>query len=139
MPNEAGFSETHGWNEGASPFRPPAVTELIGKEIGNRMLLVKNEYWIGSDPSCPICRPDDPFCEPRHVGCTAAALAAAGTPNTPRPKRALAADAPDHRRIDGPVPDRRATISAQGEVTQKKKKTITKPRDDEIARKKENG
>ena len=43
------------------------MTELIGNEIGNRMLLVKHEYWIGSDPSCPICRPDDPFCEPRHV------------------------------------------------------------------------
>jgi hypothetical protein len=66
-PNAGGFSATHGWNEGASTFRPPAVTELIGSEIGNRMLLIKNEYWIGSDPSCPICRPDDPFCEPRHV------------------------------------------------------------------------
>ena len=49
------------------PFRPPALTELIGSEIGNRALLVKPEYWIGSDPTCPICRPDDPFCEPRHV------------------------------------------------------------------------
>jgi hypothetical protein len=65
--NEAGFSATHGWNEGASTIRPPAVTELIGSEIGNRMLLIKTEYWIGSDPACPICRPDDPFCEPRHV------------------------------------------------------------------------
>ena len=67
VPNQGGFSETHGWNEGASTLRPPAVTELLGSEIGNRMLLIKNEYWIGSDPSCPICRPDDPFCEPRHV------------------------------------------------------------------------
>jgi FHA domain len=63
----AGFSETHGWDEGASTFRPAAVTELLGSEIGNRMLLIKNEYWIGSDTACPICRPDDPFCEPRHV------------------------------------------------------------------------
>jgi hypothetical protein len=31
------------------------------------MLLTKNEYWIGSDPASPICRPDDPFCEPWHV------------------------------------------------------------------------
>jgi hypothetical protein len=66
-PNPGGFSETHGWNEGASTFRPPAVTELLGSEIGNRMLLIKNEYWIGSDSSCSICRTDDPFCEPRHV------------------------------------------------------------------------
>jgi FHA domain len=66
-PNQGGFSGTVGWNDGASTIRPPAVTELIGSEIGNRMLLIKHEYWIGSDPSCPICRPDDPFCEPRHV------------------------------------------------------------------------
>jgi hypothetical protein len=65
--NEPGFSETRPLDEGASPFRPPAVTELLGKEIGNRILLVKNEYWIGSDPTCPICRTDDPFCEPRQV------------------------------------------------------------------------
>jgi len=31
------------------------------------MLLTNNEYWIGSDPACPICRPDDPFCEPRRL------------------------------------------------------------------------
>jgi FHA domain len=67
LAKESGFGETHGWDERASPFRPAAVTELIGSEIGNRMLLIKNEYWIGSDPSCPICRPDDPFCEPKHV------------------------------------------------------------------------
>jgi hypothetical protein len=65
--NTAPSSETQGWAGGQSPFRPPAVTELIGNEIGNRMLLVKPEYWIGSDPTCPVCRPDDPFCEPRHV------------------------------------------------------------------------
>jgi FHA domain len=61
------FGSTRGLEDGASPFRPAAVTELIGADIGNRMLLAKNEYWIGFDPSCPICRPDDPFCEPRHV------------------------------------------------------------------------
>jgi hypothetical protein len=67
MANEAGFSGTQGLDDAASSFRPPAVTELIGSDIGNRILLLKNEYWIGSDPSCAICRPDDPFCEPRHV------------------------------------------------------------------------
>jgi hypothetical protein len=44
-----------------------ALTEILGKEIGNRTLLVKPEYWIGTDPGCPICRPDDTFCEPWHV------------------------------------------------------------------------
>ena len=57
---------------GAGPTAPARSasrrsTELLGNEIGNRTLLVKPEYWIGTDPGCPICRPDDPFCEPRHV------------------------------------------------------------------------
>jgi pSer/pThr/pTyr-binding forkhead associated (FHA) protein len=60
-------SETHGLSEGAGSFRPPALTELLGKEIGNRVLLVKPEYWIGSDTVCAICRADDPYCEPRHA------------------------------------------------------------------------
>ena len=60
-------SQTHGWSEDPGPIRPPALTELLGREIGNRVLLVKEEYWIGSDPACAIARPDDPFCDPRHA------------------------------------------------------------------------
>ncbi|MGO9596403.1 MAG: FHA domain-containing protein [Isosphaeraceae bacterium] len=67
MPDDGGFGQTRGWADGPSPFRAPALTELLGNEIGSRTLLVKAEYWIGTDPGCPICRPDDPFCEPRHV------------------------------------------------------------------------
>ncbi len=59
--------ETQGLDDGPAPFRPPSLTELLGKEIGNRILLVKDHYWIGSDPSCTLCRADDPFCEPKHV------------------------------------------------------------------------
>jgi hypothetical protein len=59
--------QTLGWSGEPSPLRPPSITELIGNDIGNRMLLVKAEYWIGTDPTCAICRPDDSFCEPRHV------------------------------------------------------------------------
>ena len=59
--------QTQGWTESPGPFRPPALTELLGREIGNRLLLVHPEFWIGADPSCPISRPDDPFCEPRHA------------------------------------------------------------------------
>jgi hypothetical protein len=58
---------TRGLDDGPGPFRPPSLTELLGKEIGNRILLVKEHYWIGSDPSCALCRADDPFCEPKHV------------------------------------------------------------------------
>ena len=67
LPGDADRGVTRGWDDGPNPFRPAALTELIGGEIGNRILLVKDEYWIGSDPSCPLGRPDDPFCEPMHV------------------------------------------------------------------------
>jgi hypothetical protein len=60
-------AQTYGWENTPTPFRPAALSELIGNEIGNRLLLTKAEYWIGSDSSCAIRRPDDPFCEPRHV------------------------------------------------------------------------
>lgn len=67
MTGTPNFGVTQGWFEGQGPFRPPALTEMLGREIGNRILLVKGEYWIGSDPSCAITRADDPFCEPWHV------------------------------------------------------------------------
>jgi hypothetical protein len=59
--------ETQGWDEGTSAFRPAALTELLGREIGNRLVLVNDEYAIGSDPSCAVCRRDDPFCDPRQA------------------------------------------------------------------------
>ena len=66
-PLAADFAATRGWDAGPSPSRPPALSELLGNEVGNRLLLTKPEYWIGSDPSCAVCRPDDPFCEGRHA------------------------------------------------------------------------
>ncbi len=115
---QGNFNETQGLDDGPVRSGRRPVTELIGSEIGNRMLLVKNEYWIGSDPSCPICRPDDPFCEPRARPAVPRRLKGRLARRTPQDaQRALAANAADHRRIGGPVPDRRTTISAQGEVT----------------------
>ena len=67
LPSDPASGETQGWVEGASPMKPPALSEMLGQEIGNRVLLVKGEYWIGTDPTCQVCRPDDPFCEARHV------------------------------------------------------------------------
>jgi pSer/pThr/pTyr-binding forkhead associated (FHA) protein len=58
---------THGWADPSSDVQAPALTELVGNQIGNRLLLVNSEYWIGSDGDCAICRSSDPFCEPRHV------------------------------------------------------------------------
>jgi hypothetical protein len=66
-PAGAATGQTRGWGDSASPVRPPALTELIGPDFGNRVLLVKDEYWIGSDPTCPVCRSDDPFCELFHA------------------------------------------------------------------------
>ena len=76
------------------------MTELIGSDIGNRMLFVKNEYWIGADPSCPICRADDPFCEPRHVRLYRGARGGWHAEHHKTPQRAVASDATNHRRID---------------------------------------
>lgn len=67
VPTDGPFGETRGWDNGPGPFKPPALTELIGNEIGNRILLSRPDYWIGSDPTCAIGRQDDPFCELRHA------------------------------------------------------------------------
>jgi hypothetical protein len=67
MATMSDLGQTDTWLSGKQAARPPALTELVGNEIGNRVVLLKPEYWIGSDPACPICRPDDLFCEPRHV------------------------------------------------------------------------
>lgn len=57
---------THGWGDDPAPARAPALTELVAGGIGNRVVLTRPEYWIGTDPGCAVARPDDPFCEPRH-------------------------------------------------------------------------
>jgi pSer/pThr/pTyr-binding forkhead associated (FHA) protein len=67
LPAEESLGETSAWQDDATTIQPPALTELVGNEIGNRIVMDKPEYWIGSDPACPIARPNDPFCEPRHV------------------------------------------------------------------------
>lgn len=67
LPNAHGAGQTQGLDAGAGAFRPAALTEMLGREIGNRVLLTKGEYWVGSDTSCQVSRPDDPFCEPRHA------------------------------------------------------------------------
>ena len=65
LPSEAAAAGTQRPSEVAG--RPPAMTELVGGGIGNRVVLTRAEYWIGTDPACAVCRPDDPFCEPRQV------------------------------------------------------------------------
>jgi hypothetical protein len=67
VPDDPSSGETRGWDAGPNPFQPPALTELVGGQIGNRIVLMKPEYWIGSDHTCAISRSDDPFCDPRHI------------------------------------------------------------------------
>ena len=57
---------TKDWTDNPPPL-VPTFTEMLGNEVGIRLPLTKTEYWIGSDPSCDICRSTDPFCEPRHA------------------------------------------------------------------------
>ena len=51
----------------AATLLQPALVELVGGKVLSRLPLAKTEYWIGSDPTCAICRGSDPFIEPRHV------------------------------------------------------------------------
>jgi pSer/pThr/pTyr-binding forkhead associated (FHA) protein len=45
----------------------PALLELAGGSVLSRLPLAQPEYWIGSDPTCAVCRAGDPFADPRHV------------------------------------------------------------------------
>jgi hypothetical protein len=66
QPDDARGS-TRGWEAESAAFMPPALVELVPGGIGNRYVLNRAEYWIGTDPICPIGRPDDPFCEALHA------------------------------------------------------------------------
>jgi hypothetical protein len=65
--DEGSLGTTDPWCDDTTPIQAPTLTELINHEIGNRVILAKPEYWIGSDAACAICRENDPFCEPRHA------------------------------------------------------------------------
>lgn len=68
LPSAPGISgSTRGWEQKAPLSSPPALAELVPGGIGNRIVLVRPEYWIGTDSSCDMCRPSDPFCELKHV------------------------------------------------------------------------
>lgn len=59
-------NSTQAWGEGPAQALLPTLVELVGSAAADRLSLVKPEYWIGTDAACAICRPSDPFCEPRH-------------------------------------------------------------------------
>jgi pSer/pThr/pTyr-binding forkhead associated (FHA) protein len=67
LPSDAPRGSTRPLGGDAATLLRPALVELAGEKVLSRLPLAKAEYWIGSDPACPICRPDDPFVELRHA------------------------------------------------------------------------
>ncbi len=52
------------------PAGTATLTEILNGGTGPRMLLVRDQYWFGSDPKCEICRAADPFMRDRHANLT---------------------------------------------------------------------
>lgn len=67
VPVEQARNSTQAWGGEGGVLTIPSLVELVGSGIGNRVALVRSEYWIGTDPNCPICRLNDPYCEARHA------------------------------------------------------------------------
>ncbi len=85
---------TQGWDGSPSPFRPPAVTALIGNEIGNRILLVKPPS-TGSAPTRPA-RSAVPTIHSANCGTSACSALpmAPGMPSTTGPRTASGCECP---------------------------------------------
>ena len=66
-PPEIARNMTQAWGNDAGAPTIPALVELVGNAFSNRVLLLGQEYWIGTDPTCAICRANDAFCEARHA------------------------------------------------------------------------
>ena len=83
--NESGFGQTQGLDEGTGPFRPPAVTELIGSEIGNRAFSSRMNTGSARTQRARSAGRMIRFASRGTCGCTAA-LEGPGTPSiTKRP------------------------------------------------------
>jgi pSer/pThr/pTyr-binding forkhead associated (FHA) protein len=67
LPTDAQRGSTRPHGADADALVNPALVELAEEKILSRLPLTKSDYWIGSDPACPICRAGDPFVELRHV------------------------------------------------------------------------
>jgi pSer/pThr/pTyr-binding forkhead associated (FHA) protein len=70
VPLEHARRSTQAWGADARAPGIPTLAEVLGNSLATRVPLLASEYWIGTDPSCAICRPNDPFCEPRHARLT---------------------------------------------------------------------
>ncbi|HVC92484.1 MAG TPA: FHA domain-containing protein [Pirellulales bacterium] len=67
VPAEGARHTTQAWGDDGAAPAVPALVEVLGNAVGNRVLLLGEEYWIGTDPGCAICRTNDPYCEARHT------------------------------------------------------------------------
>jgi pSer/pThr/pTyr-binding forkhead associated (FHA) protein len=67
LPADALHGGTQPLGIDAATLLHAALVELIGGKVLSRLPLTKAEYWIGSDPTCAICRSGDPFIELRHI------------------------------------------------------------------------
>jgi hypothetical protein len=67
LPPDAPHGSTQPLGIEAASLLQPALIELVGSKVLSRLPLVKEQYWIGSDPVCDICRSSDPFIEPLHI------------------------------------------------------------------------
>lgn len=67
LPADAASGSTTPLGSDAATLLQPALVEMVGGKMLSRLPLAKTEYWIGSDPTCGICRSSDPFIAPRHV------------------------------------------------------------------------
>ena len=46
------------------------LTELLAGGVGTRIALDREQFWIGSDQECEVCRPNDPFVSHKHASLT---------------------------------------------------------------------
>ena len=85
------------------------------------MLLVKPEYWIGSNAVCEVCRSDDPFCEPRHARQSLPRYRrGSGSPITiNREILIVAANVAGQGGGHDPVSDRRAAVSTESAMNRR--------------------
>jgi pSer/pThr/pTyr-binding forkhead associated (FHA) protein len=67
LPAAGPSDSTRPWGADAPPPQHATLVEVLGPGAGARVLLTQAECWVGSDPACVVCRPDDPFVEPRHA------------------------------------------------------------------------
>jgi pSer/pThr/pTyr-binding forkhead associated (FHA) protein len=59
------------WQNGANQILAPSITELTPEGLGRRVLITRNEFWLGKDTNyCQHVLNEDPFVSARHARMT---------------------------------------------------------------------